>query len=355
MEKKTPLYDRHVALGGRMVPFAGFVMPVQYKTGILQEHTAVRSACGLFDVSHMGEFLLTGKDAKQCVQHLVTRDIAGILPGQVSYSPVCNEEGGVVDDILIYCIAEDVFFLVVNAANTQKDAEWVTAHLLGDTAFENLSDGIAQIAVQGPQADGIVRTMADALPEKYYTFIRETQVCGKRALVSRTGYTGEDGFEIYAHPDDIGIIWDALVERGAVPCGLGARDTLRLEAAMPLYGHEMDDTVMPYEAGIGFFVNDGKEDFIGKDALTAKKAAARKRIGLEVTDRGIPRSGDIVLLDGKEVGVVTSGTQSPTFKKPIAMARVSADAANRDTYEVQAKNRVLHAKRLSLPFYKRNK
>jgi len=361
MEKRTPLYDCHVALNGKIVPFAGYSLPVQYKTGIIAEHKAVRSAAGIFDVSHMGELFVTGKDALKNIQNIVTRDISNLTSGHIAYSPVCNENGGVVDDILIYCKDTENYLLVVNASNKDKDYEWIKNHLEGDVEFKDMSDKIGQIALQGPKSEAILAQVTADIPEKYYSFVDEVPILktGKNALISRTGYTGEDGFEIYAENDVIVEIWNELLrvgeEFGLIPCGLGARDTLRLEAAMPLYGHEMDDEVMPYEAGIGFFVNDDKKDFIGKEALVAKKEGARRRIGLVITERGIARHGDKVFLNGKEIGVVTSGSQSPILGAPICLARVEQSAAKMEEFTVEIRNKQIAAKRIPLPFYKREK
>lgn len=359
MERKTPLFDAHVALGGRMVPFAGYMMPVQYKTGIIAEHKAVREKAGLFDVSHMGELHLSGKDALASLQNIVTRDISGMVPGQAAYSPVCNENGGVVDDILVYMLEENNYILVVNASNRFKDADWVRTHLQGDVCFEDISDATGQIALQGPLSEKILRKLTCEIPEKYYTFIDNVDIEGKKVVVSRTGYTGEDGFEIYADSNVIAELWDSLLrvgeEDGLIPCGLGARDTLRLEAAMPLYGNEMDDEVLPFEAGIGFFVHTDKKNFIGSDALAEKKADACIRRGLEILGRSIARHGDEVYCNGKKAGVVTSGSMSPTLGKAICMARIARDFSQEEFFTVVVRGKEIEAKRTPLPFYKREK
>ena len=260
--RKTPLYDRHVAAGGKIVPFAGWLLPVQY-SGVIAEHKAVRSACGLFDVSHMGELLLRGADALENVNRLMTNDFSGMAEGQARYSPMCYEDGGTVDDLIVYKCSDTAYFIVVNAANKDKDAAWIGEHLTGDCAMEDLSDRVAQLALQGPKAEELLRTLTGDIPERNYTAVLRGTVAGMPCLVSRTGYTGEDGFELYCAPADAPALWDALTAGGALPCGLGARDTLRLEAAMPLYGHELSAEINPYEAGLGIFVKLDKPDFIG--------------------------------------------------------------------------------------------
>ena len=273
MERKTPLYDRHTAAGGKLVPFAGWLLPVQY-SGVIAEHRAVRTGCGLFDVSHMGELLLRGPDALANLNRLMTNDFSGMADGQARYSPMCYEDGGVVDDLIVYRCSDTAWLAVVNASNTGKDRDWMAAHLSGDCTLEDLSDQTAQLALQGPGAEALLRTLTADLPAKNYTAVLHGTVDGRPCLVSRTGYTGEDGFELYCAPADAPALWDALTAAGALPCGLGARDTLRLEAAMPLYGHELSPSINPYEAGLGIFVKLEKPDFIGKAALERARMAA---------------------------------------------------------------------------------
>ena len=295
MELKTPLYDCHVALGGKMVPFGGYSLPVQYPTGVIAEHMAVRKQAGLFDVSHMAELVLKGPDALTNVQMLLTNDLSDMADGQVRYSPMCNERGGVVDDMVVYRFHDDCYMMVVNAANHQKDADWVRAHLSGDVQFEDISDQVAQIALQGPQAEAILSKLCpvENHPAKYYTFTNNVEVAGCTCLLSRTGYTGEDGFELYCAPKDAVKLWNALLEagkeNGLIPCGLGARDTLRLEAGMPLYGHEMTDDITPKQTGLGIFVKMDKADFIGKKAMEEMGTPTVKRCGLKMIGRGIAR------------------------------------------------------------------
>jgi len=357
--QKTPLYEKHVQAGGKVVEFGGFLLPVQY-SGIIAEHTAVRTCAGMFDVSHMGELIMTGSDALNNLQNLLTNDMSGMADGQARYSPMCNENGGVVDDLIVYKFADNEYFLVVNASNTEKDFEWMKKHLFGDVKLENKSALYGQIALQGPKAEKIIAKIADAknIPQKNYTFIKESNVAGIQCILSRTGYTGEDGFEIYCAAENTPKMWDELLsagkEFGLIPCGLGARDTLRMEAAMPLYGHEMNDEISPLEGGVGIFVKLDKADFIGKAAVEKIGKTRFKRIGLKIVGKGIAREGLKVYKDGKEIGVVTSGTHSPTLGYPVAMARVNADSASKgDKVEVDVRGRMVEAEVIPLPFYKR--
>jgi aminomethyltransferase len=360
MELKTPLYDCHVACGGKIVPFAGYLLPVQYETGVIAEHTAVRTKAGLFDVSHMGETLFSGKDALANIQKLVTNDCAGMYDGQARYSPMCNEAGGVIDDLIVYRLAEERYMIVVNAANRQKDVAWMREHLFGDVQFRDSSDETAQIALQGPKSLEILQKLAapESIPAKYYSCVEHGTVAGFPCIVSKTGYTGEDGFELYCAPQDAPALWNTLLEAGKgcglIPCGLGARDTLRLEAAMPLYGHEMDDTISPLETGLGFAVKMQKPDFIGKKALEEKGTPKIKRVGIQMTGRGIAREHCDVYLGEKQIGHTTSGTFCPHIGYAAAMALVDADSAELDTEVlVDIRGRKVEAKIVKLPFYKK--
>lgn len=362
MEKKTPLYDAHLAALGKMVPFAGHLLPIEYATGLMKEHLAVRETVGIFDVSHMGEVLFAGSGALATLNHLMTNDFTSMETGRCRYTALCYEDGGMVDDLIIYKLAEEKYLAVVNAANKDKDVAWMADHLLDNTHMSDLSDETAQIAVQGPRAEAVLSRLADAaqLPAKYYTFNQQVLVAQAPCLVSRTGYTGEDGFELYCKPADAPTIWAALLEAGAkdglIPCGLGARDTLRLEASMPLYGHEMDETIDPLEAGLGFAVKQDKPDFIGRDALIAKGERTRMRIGLEVTGRGIVREHAPVFFEGRQIGVTTSGTHCPFLKKACAMALVDAESVKPgDEVEAEVRGRRIAAAVVPLPFYKRAK
>lgn len=362
MEKKTPLYDAHVAAGGKIVPFAGYLLPTQYGTGVIKEHMAVRTECGLFDVSHMGELVLTGADALKNVQMVTTNDCSGMYDGQVRYSPMCNDKGGVVDDVLVYKVSDTSYLLVVNAANKDKDAEWIKSHLTGDVKFEDMSESIGQLALQGPNSKAILAGLAadDQIPKKYYSFVTDCDVKGIKCLVSRTGYTGEFGYEFYCKAEDTPKLWEILLEagkdQGLIPCGLGARDTLRLEAGMPLYGHEMDDTVTPLETDLGFFVKMDKGDFLGKDAMIAMGEPTRTRVGIKVTGRGIVREHNDVFVDGKKIGVTTSGTHCPYMEAPMAMALVDKTHSEVGTkVEIDVRGRKVEAEIIPIPFYKRGK
>lgn len=289
-----------------MVEFAGYSLPVQYATGVIKEHLAVRTACGLFDVSHMGEIICEGEDALANINMLLSNDYTDLDINHARYSPMCNEQGGVVDDLIVYKQHEHKYFIVVNAANKDKDFAWMKAHAFGDVKFSDVSAEYAQLALQGPKSEHILAQVTDEknIPQKYYTCIFDAKIDDIDCIISRTGYTGEDGFEIYVASKYAPAIWNLLLENGKedglIPCGLGARDTLRLEAAMPLYGHEMNDEISPKEAGLGIFVKMDKPDFIGKSALEQKGAPTRRRVGLKVTGKGIIREAQDVYIDGEK-------------------------------------------------------
>lgn len=360
MERKTPLYDCHVAANGKIVPFAGFLLPVQYEAGVIQEHMAVRTAAGLFDVSHMAEFMLQGKDAMANVQMLVTNECATMADGQVKYTTMCNETGTVVDDLLVYKVDDTNILLVVNAANHEKDAQWIKSKLFGDVKFDDISDSVAQVALQGPNSLEIIKQVANEadLPTKYYTFVKRCKVAGRECLVSRTGYTGEFGYEIYCANADGAAIWDALMQagkaHGLIPCGLGCRDTLRFEAGMPLYGHEMDDTVTPLEASLGFCVKMSKADFIGKKALEEKGPVTRKCVGLKMISRGIAREHQDVYVGDTKVGYTASGTHCPYLNGAYATAILDLPYTELGTkVEVDVRGRRVEAEVVKTPFYKK--
>lgn len=357
--RKTPLYEEHVRCGGKLVPFAGWLLPVQYEAGVLTEHMAVRSKCGLFDVSHMGEILCQGKDALANLNRLLTNDYTSLADGQARYSPMCNAQGGVIDDLIVYKAGDGDYFIVVNAANKDKDFAWMCSQAQGDVVFSDRSADIAQLALQGPAAPDIISRLvaAESIPAAYYSCRFNVQMDGVPAMISRTGYTGEDGFEIYLAAGDAPRIWNRLLavgkEYGLCPCGLGARDTLRLEAAMPLYGHEMDEEVSPLAAGLKMFVKMDKPDFIGKAALAAG-TLTEKRIGLQVTGRGIVREQQDVYSGDRRVGRTTSGTYAPFLQQAVAMARVQADAVTvGDRLTVDVRGRRVAVEVVKLPFYKR--
>ncbi len=360
MELKTPLYETHVKYKGKIVPFAGYLLPVQYESGVIAEHMAVRTKAGLFDVSHMGEVMCTGSDALKNLNRIMTNDFTNMTDGQARYSPMLNEEGGVVDDLIVYKYSDGKYLIVVNASNREKDFEWMKAHQEGDVKFEDISDSVAQIALQGPKALEILKRVAEEkyIPEKYYTCIFDGVVCGIKCIVSQTGYTGEDGFELYMASADAPKMWDALLEAGRdlglIPCGLGARDTLRLEASMPLYGHEMDDTIDPLTTGLGFAVKMKKDDFIGKTAVEARKPLQKKRVGLKVTGRGIVREHEKVFAGDREIGMTTSGTHCPYLGYPAAMAILDVEYAEIGTeVEAEVRGRRVKAEVVALPFYKK--
>lgn len=355
MAIKTPLYDEHVALGGKIVDFAGYELPVQYPSGIIAEHTAVREIAGFFDCSHMGEFIISGKDAVKFLNYLLTNDFTVMDVGKIRYTLMCYENGGAVDDLLVYKLEEDKFLLVVNASNLEKDANWIKSNMDGfNVKFENISDNVGLIAVQGPLSKVFLEKITNALPEKYYTFIDNVNVAGVNCLVSMTGYTGELGYEIYAPANKTVKVYREIVKKGKemdiIPCGLGARDTLRLEAGLPLYGHELGAEIPVNEVGLSFAIKMQKENFIGKAALE-KRVPAYSKIGAFVIDRGIAREGALVFSGDTEVGVVTSGTHSPTLGKAIVVLRVKKEYVDADlTVEVRGKK--LKVERTAIPFYK---
>lgn len=357
--KRTTLYETHLKYGGRIVPFAGWELPVQY-SGVIEEHNAVRTKAGMFDVSHMGEIVCAGKDATANLNMLLTNDFSDMKNGQARYSPMCNRDGGVVDDLIAYKKSDEEYLLVVNAANKDKDFQWMKANSFGSVEFMDMSDFYGQIALQGPLAETIMKKVIspESLPTEYYTFTYGQKMCGTEVMISTTGYTGEEGYEIYMPKEAAPVIWEALMEagkeEGLVPCGLGARDTLRLEAGMPLYGHEMNDTITPLEAMLGIFVKMDKADFIGKSALEAKTPPTRKKVGLEVTGRGIIRENMDVLIDGKVIGHTTSGTMCPYIKKAVGCALIEADKRKLgDEVMVDVRGRMVSAKMVSAQFYKR--
>jgi aminomethyltransferase len=359
--KRTPLYEKHCALGGKMIDFGGWELPVQY-SGILEEHRQVRKAAGLFDVSHMGEIHVSGPDSEKFIQRLVANDIAGARECKVIYSPMCYPDGGVVDDLLVYKYSGTDYLIIVNAGNTDKDFEWFMQNTQGKVSIQNASSQYAQLAIQGPQAEAVLQKLTDSpLRElKFFTFDPNIEICKKKAIVSRTGYTGEDGFEIYTRPEDAGLIWDDLLEAGKeaglVPVGLGARDTLRFEAALPLYGHEISEKISPLEAGLGKFVKPGKGDFIGRDALVTQmeQGMKRKLTGFEMTERGIPRSHYEVQANGKNIGFVTTGSYSPSLDKNIGLAMLDASFSAEGTgIDILIRNKPVKAETISIPFYQK--
>ena len=333
--KRTCLYDKHVALGALISPFGGFDMPIQY-TNIVDEHNAVRQACGIFDVSHMGEVLITGADSERFVNYIFTNDITDAPDGKIYYGMMCHPTGGVVDDLLVYKMAHQRYFLVINASNIDKDVAWIMQHSKEfDVVVEHQSEKYGEVAVQGPKTEEIIeRVLGIGCSELAFYTCKEVEYNNETIIISRTGYTGEDGFELYGSHAFTNEVWDKLLASGEVkPCCLGCRDTLRFEVGLPLYGDELSDDITPLEACLGIFVKLDKENFIGKEALVAQKADGLKRkiVGIELKDKAIPRHGYEVEADGKVVGVVTTGYNSISTGKSVCMALVDINYAKLDT------------------------
>ena len=350
-----------------MVDFGGWDMPVQYPAGTVEEHLRTRTHAGLFDVSHMGEFEVRGRDAIPFVNYITSNDVTKLIDGQAQYTALTTPEGTVIDDLLVYRFAEDHLFLVVNAGTTEKDWEWITSQKADHSVeLKNLSSDYCQIAVQGPDAEGILQKLtAVPLADIKYYYFTKAQVDGVDAIVSRTGYTGEDGFEVYAAADKAEQLWNKLLETGTfgtdtgiLPCGLAARNTLRLESAMALYGHEINEETTLLEANLGWICKLNKGDFIGRDALAKQKEEGIKRrlIGFEVTERGIARDDQEIVIDGERVGKVTSGSPAPYLKKNIGMGYVPKQFANEgQQIQIDVRGRLVNAQIVKTPFYKRDR
>ena len=363
--QRTPLFPVYKEYGGKTIDFGGWELPVHFSS-IKEEHEAVRTKAGLFDVSHMGEFELKGRDSLAFLQKMMTNDVSKLKIHGAQYTAMCYENGGTVDDLIIYKLEDDHFLLVVNAANIEKDFAWLTEHIEGDVTLNNISEEIAQLALQGPVAEKILQKLAgdfDLRKIGFFKFNQAVKLNGKTVFLSRTGYTGEDGFEIYCKPGDAVSLWKEIVEAGEPegirPCGLGARDTLRFEANLALYGQELSKEISPLEAGIGFAVKLNKEvDFIGKSALINQKETllTRKLVGVEMVDRGIPRHGYPIYKDGSKIGEITTGTQSPTLKRNIGLALLETEHTALGTeVEVEIRGKRLKAIVVQTPFYKREK
>lgn len=361
--KRTPLFEVYKEWGGKTIDFGGWALPVQFSS-IKEEHEAVRTSAGLFDVSHMGEVEVKGSDSLSFLQKMMTNDISKIKNGGAQYTAMCYENGGTVDDLLVYKIEDNHYLLVVNASNIEKDYKWLEDHLTGDVTLENLSEKTAQLAIQGPLAEKVLQKLAgetDLSGIGFFKFQQEVNLNGKKALVSRTGYTGEDGFEVYCNAEDVVDLWRDILtagqEDGVIPCGLGARDTLRFEAVLALYGQELSAEISPLEAGIGFAVKLKKEnDFIGKDALIQQKeqGLTRKLVGIEMIDRGIPRHGYPVYIGDQLIGEVTTGTQSPSLKRNIGLALIKTEFSGLESeVEIEIRGKRLKAIVVPTPFYKR--
>ncbi len=359
--KRVPLHDRIVAAGGRMVPFAGYSMPVQF-TSIMEEHKAVREAAGLFDVSHMGQVYAVGPDAVAAVDRLVTNDVSGLVDGKALYTVMCNADGGIVDDLVIYRLSAEELLLCVNAANREADLAHMGAHLSGDVELQDRSDDMIQLAIQGPRAEELLQALTEAdLKGLKFFRCQEAHIAGQPGLVARTGYTGEDGFELYLSNDGGAVVFDALTERfpeELTLCGLGCRDTLRLEAGLMLHGQDIGPSTNPYEAGLGWVVKLNKDsDFVGRGALAAIKEAgpARRLRGFVVEGRGVPRPGYPIQIDGEEVGSLTSGGYSPTLEEGIALGYIDSAHADVDSVEIAIRKRSVVARVVKPPFYRRPK
>lgn len=359
--KRTCLFDVHEKLNAKMFEFAGWEMPLEY-TSAVKEHEHVRKSAGLFDVSHMGEVEVRGDEAQQFIQYLITNDVSNLKADEILYSPMCYENGTTVDDLLVYKRGQNDYLLIINAGNIDKDYEWIVENSKKfNVETKNISDKVAQLALQGPLAEEILSklTNQDLSQIEFYKFKQDVDVCGEPCIVSRTGYTGEDGFEIYCDKNVAQKIWNAILEEGkerVVPAGLGARDTLRSEVNLPLYGHEISEEIPPLEAGLSIFVKLDKDDFIGKDSLKALKESgnARKLVAFELTGKGMVRGGYDVEIDGEVVGFVTTGLKSPTLDKFIGMAIIDSDKARvGQEIGIRVRKKLVPAVIVKRPFYKK--
>lgn len=360
--RQTPLYPMHLKYGGKIIDFGGWELPVQYEgMGIIKEHNLVRESAGLFDVSHMGEVLIQGENAEDYVQKLVCNDIKPMKDGQVLYSPMCYPDGGVVDDLLVYRYTKNKYLLVINASNVEKDFAWMSEHLMTGAAAANVSALYAQLALQGPQAQQILQKLTDTDLDsiRFFWFQPTVKISGVECIVSRTGYTGEDGFELYIQPEQACYVWEEILQAGGDmvgPVGLGARDSLRFEAKLPLYGQEIDKDITPLEAGLGFFVKLNGDDFIGKAALARQKQEGLKRklVEFSMVGKGIPRSHYDVQKDGQTIGHVTTGLHSPTFKKPLGLALVKTEYSAPGTeFDIIIRDKAIPAKVETGIFYRK--
>ncbi|WP_270998326.1 glycine cleavage system aminomethyltransferase GcvT [Listeria seeligeri] len=358
--QKTPIYPIYEKYGAKTIDFGGWDLPVQF-SGIKAEHEAVRTDVGLFDVSHMGEVLVEGSDSTAYLQYLLSNDIEKIKIGKAQYNIMCYENGGTVDDLVVYKITETKYILVVNAANTEKDYEWMVKNVFGNVTVTNVSSMYGQLALQGPNAEKVLTKLTDIdlSSISFFGFVEDANVAGVKTIISRSGYTGEDGFEIYMQSDDAIKVFEAIMAEGVLPIGLGARDTLRLEAVLALYGQELSQEITPLEAGLNFAVKLNKEaDFIGKEALVKQKEAGltRKLVGIELIERGIPRHDYSVFQKDKKIGIITSGTQSPTLGTNIGLALLETPYTELgQEVEVGIRTKKIKAKVIATPFYKRAK
>lgn len=360
--RKTPITDWNAANGGKMVEYAGWEMAVQYE-GLIAEHNAVREKAGMFDVSHMGEVLVEGPEALDYLQMLLTNDFSAMVDGEILYTMMCYPNGTVVDDLLVYRYESDRYLLVINAGNVAKDVEWMEEQAKDfQVTLTDQSDETGELAIQGPLAEELLQTLTETPLNEigFFSFQDNVSIAGVNCLVSRTGYTGEDGFEVYTPWGDLLTVWESLMEtgkdKGLQPAGLGCRDTLRFEAGLPLYGHEISDSITPLEAGLGYFVSLKKDDFIGREVLADQKqnGIPRKLVGFELVERGIARSDYEVLLNGTKIGFVTTGYLSPTLNKNVGQALVDRKAVEgEEELHVQIRNKQVKAKIVKLPFYRK--
>lgn len=360
--RQTPLYPMHLKYGGKIIDFGGWELPVQYEgMGIVKEHHLVRENAGLFDVSHMGEVIVEGDKAEDYVQNLICNDVKPLQDGQVLYSPMCYPDGGVVDDLLVYRYDRNKYLLVINAANVEKDFAWMSEHLIPGVTAVDMSAQYAQLALQGPKAQAVLQQLTDTDLDsiRFFWFNPSVKISGVECIVSRTGYTGEDGFEIYIKPDAACFIWEEILSAGdesVAPVGLGARDSLRFEAKLPLYGQEIDKDITPLEAGLGFFVKLEGDDFIGQTALSKQKEEGLKRklVEFSMVGKGIPRSHYPVEKDGQIIGHVTTGLHSPTFKKPLGLALVPVEYSTPGTeFDIIIRDKAIPAKVATGIFYRK--
>lgn len=361
--KRTALYDEHVKMEGKIVDFAGWELPIQYE-GLVPEHEAVRNACGIFDVSHMGEVTVEGKEAEAFVQNLVCNNVKTLVDNQIMYALMSYEHGGIVDDLLVYKYNTEKFLLVINASNVDKDFAWMQENSKEfDVTLVNISDDVSEVALQGPNAQALLQNLSgkDLSEIGFFFFDGELEIAGAKCIVSRTGYTGEDGFEIYTNHEDIVKVWNAIFEvgekYGLKACGLGCRDTLRFEAALPLYGNEINDNITVLEAGLSYFTKLDNDDFIGKSVLVKQKedGIPRKLVGFELIDKGVPRHEYPVLFEGEEIGFVTTGYKSPTLGKTIGLALIKSEYAGiGKEFDVQIRKNTAKAVQISKKFYQKN-
>lgn len=357
--KRTPLFDVHVRLGAKMVPFGGWDMPVFYPTGIIAEHNAVRTSAGIFDIGHMGIVSVSGNKAEDFLQMVLTNDVSKLASGSAHYSLILNRSGGIIDDIFVYRIPGGKIVLVLNASNADKDIEWFKKNASGGVKITDLKDNMTLLALQGPRSQDQLQNICGSDLKKlgHHQILATVNLDGNESMVSRTGYTGEDGFELFIDRSKAETIWNKLIKLGAAPCGLGARDTLRLEAGMPLYGHEYNEGLTPLETPFMFAVKMDKKDFVGKEHLVMQKGhgISKKLVGIKINGSGIPRQGYKLYKNGSVIGYVTSGTMSPTLNIPICMGYVKIEfSATGGPVDVEIRNRMVPAEIVKLPFYKRS-